>query len=116
MAKISRRLFIQCSSLGAVGAWWTRGRLAAQEPVTPAGTARSCILIKLLGGPSHVDTVDLREGAWPPPNFDVVNCGSIRLSRRLFPNLCPVAENLTVVRSFRAWGLEHGQAQYALMA
>lgn len=90
--------------------------IAQQDEFSVIGTANACIFIKLLGAPSHVDTFDLKEGPWTPRDFDVVNCGNFRLSRRLFPNLCQVADHLSLVRSIRSWGLEHNQAVYSLMA
>lgn len=114
---MDRRFFIKASSMAFVE--WLLSRdftIAQRDEFSPVGTANACIFIKLLGAPSHVDTFDVKEGAWTPPEFDVVNCGSFRLSRRLFPNLCQLANHVSLVRSIRSWGVEHNQAVYSLMA
>ena len=90
--------------------------IAQQDEFTPVNTANACILVKLLGAPSHVDTFDLKVGPWTPRDFNVTQCGNFQLSGRLFPNLCNVANHLSIARSMRAWGVEHNQAVYALMA
>ncbi|MBI3470519.1 MAG: hypothetical protein HY013_04100, partial [Candidatus Solibacter usitatus] len=60
------------------GAWAAMSALArrgqAQEssrPVSVRGTARTCVFINLLGAPSHVDTFDLKDGPWIPPDKDL---------------------------------------------
>lgn len=114
---MNRRCFVQIGSMAF--AEWLLSRnftMAQQDEFTPAGTANACILIKLLGAPSHVDMFDLKEGPWTPRDFDVTQCGNFRLSGRLLPNLCAVSNHLSIVRSMRSWGVEHNQAVYSLMA
>lgn len=114
---MDRRFFIKASSMALVEWLLSRDFIVAQQgEFTPVATANACILIKLLGAPSHVDTFDLKEGAWTPRDFDVVDCGNFRLSRKLFPNLCQLGNEISLVRSIRSWGVEHNQAVYALMA
>src|SRR5215831_5790174 len=53
------------------------------------GTAESCIFVFLNGGASHIDTFDLKEGAWTPRDFDIhtVKGGPLRLPYALYPML-----------------------------
>ena len=41
----------------------------------------------LSGGPSHIDTFDLKEGAWTPSFFEPETYGGIRWPRGLMPPL-----------------------------
>jgi hypothetical protein len=117
MRTLNRRVFMQMGGLGLAGLLLPHRELAvSQESVTPLGTANACIFIKLLGGPSHVDTFDLKVGPWTPSDFDVTAWANGQISRRLFPQLAQRSQQVAVVRSCRAWGLEHNQAHYALMA
>lgn len=114
---MNRRHFVQLGSMAFAEWLFSRGfTIARQDEFTPVSTANACILIKLLGAPSHVDTFDLKDGAWTPRDFEITQCGNFRLSGKLFPNLCGVASHLSLVRSLRSWGVEHNQAVYALMA
>ena len=42
-----------------------------KDKVKPRGTAEYCLYVFLQGGCSHVDSFDLKEGKWTPPDFDV---------------------------------------------
>ncbi|MSO23046.1 MAG: DUF1501 domain-containing protein [Acidobacteria bacterium] len=43
----------------------------AGEKAHPRGSADYCIFVFLQGGPSHIDSFDLKEGRWTPQDFDV---------------------------------------------
>src|SRR5579871_332774 len=60
----------------------------ATESVKLRGAAEFCIFLFLDGGASQIDTFDLKEGPWTPPDFGVrmVKPG-INLPCGLFPNL-----------------------------
>jgi hypothetical protein len=89
----------------------------AKEKVRPQGTAECCIFINLSGGASHVDTFDIKEGRWTPPDFDIrtVKPG-IQLPYGLFPMLSQKLQHLVFVRSMQAWENEHIRAQYYLQS
>jgi hypothetical protein len=65
---ISRRQLLQAGSIGSIGALLgIPGMVAARESIDPAGrgakTEKSCIFLLLCGGPSHLDTWDLKPDA-----------------------------------------------------
>ncbi len=71
------------------------------------GTARNCIVILMQGGPSHVDTWDLKEGPWTPAAFQPTAYGDVRWPRGLMPNLAENLGSVSIVRSMKAWALVH---------
>ena len=85
----------------------------AKENVTPRGGAEYCIFLFLNGGASQLDSFDVKEGKWTPPDFDVrtVKPG-IRLPYSLFPNLSGSLDHLVIARSVEAWESAHSRAQY----
>jgi hypothetical protein len=93
------------------------GNVWAKERVQPRATADACIFINLAGGASHVDTFDVKEGRWLPPQWDVRTIKpGIRMPYGLFPKLSDGVEDIAIVRSLRAWENEHIRAQYYLQA
>lgn len=85
----------------------------AAQAVKPRGSARFVIWVMLDGGASHLDTWDLKEGPWTPPDFDVreVQPG-VKWPMRLFPQLSKQLHRSAIVRSLEAWDSVHGRAQY----
>jgi hypothetical protein len=83
----------------------------------PRGTARFCIFVMLDGGQSHLDSWDLKEGKWTPPDFDVreVKPG-VKWPMGLYPNLAKQLDRVTLLRSMEAWDSVHGRAQYYVQA
>jgi Protein of unknown function (DUF1501) len=89
----------------------------AKEKVKPRGSAECCIFINLSGGPSHVDTFDIKEGPWTPPEFDIRTISpGIRLPYAMFPMLSQKLQDLVFIRSMQAWENEHIRAQYYLQS
>jgi uncharacterized protein (DUF1501 family) len=89
--------------------------VATKEKVKPRGTAEFCVFVFLQGGASHLDTFDVKEGRWTPPDFDVRTLKpDIRLPVGLFPKLAQRVERVAIVRSMEAWETEHGRATYYL--
>jgi hypothetical protein len=70
------------------------------------------LFIHLRGGPSHVDTIDLKVGAWTPG--DLNNAAGYRWPVALMPNLAARANMFTIIRSFSHNDAEHERAQYFL--
>lgn len=88
---------------------------AVSSGVTPRNTARSCIFIALNGAASHLDMFDPKDGSWNPPDADLRQYpGGLILSRRYFPNLSKITQDLVVVRSLTSWEAAHDRGVYYL--
>lgn len=111
---MTRRLLFRHAA-SAVGGYFLLPTLhrsdIARAAVTPKSTARNCIFILMQGGPSHVDTFDLKDGAYTPAAFDPTDFNGVRFPRGLFPKLAAQMPSITLVRSVRAWAEEHALAQ-----
>src|SRR5262245_55899173 len=85
----------------------------AQRRVAPMGTARQVVFVNIEGGMSQIDTLDAREGAWTPADFDIRRFpNGVTLPYGLLSHVAGVLEKITVVRSLGAWDAVHGRAQY----
>ncbi len=81
--------------------------------VSPRGSAEFCVFLFLGGGLSHVDSFDLKEGKWTPPDLDIRTVApGVRLPAALFPKLTQDFSRYAIVRSLEAWETEHGRATY----
>ncbi|QDU23071.1 DUF1501 domain-containing protein [Urbifossiella limnaea] len=98
----TRRDFLRTAAAGAavVGTTGLHPGLAA--PLTPAGSAKACIFINLVGGPSHLDTFDPKphaaaevRGPFAPIPTRVPG---VYLSE-LFPKLAGLADKFSLIRS-----------------
>jgi Protein of unknown function (DUF1501) len=88
-------------------------QVSAKEQVTPLGGAECCIFLFLNGGASQLDSFDIKEGKWTPPDFDVRSVKpGIRLPYSLFPRLSGQLDHLVIARSVEAWESAHSRAQY----
>jgi hypothetical protein len=114
----TRRHFLQIAGTGLVASYFApvaSARLLSD--VKAAGpslqsTARNCILIFLSGAPSHVDTWDLKEGAWTPTvDFNPTSYGDVRFPQGLMPKTAEQLGHLAIVRSGLAWAAVHQLAQ-----
>jgi len=89
---VSRRAFFRTGMAG-VSAFYLEPMLRpvnvyATEKAKLRGAAEYCIFIFLNGGASQLDTFDLKEGRWTPPDFKVTTVKpGIVLPVGLFPNL-----------------------------
>jgi Protein of unknown function (DUF1501) len=113
--KISRRsLLFGAANAAAFLSLAKRGDAAvASSGVQPRGTAKACIYITLNGAPSHVDTWDPKDGPWNPPDANIQQySGDMRLSKRLFPNMSGLTNDLLFVRSLSSWELAHDRGQF----
>jgi hypothetical protein len=88
---------------------------AAKARVKPRGSAEYCIFVFLQGGASHLDTFDVKEGRWTPPDFGIQKVTpEISLPMGLFPKLATRLPRIALVRSMETWETEHGRATYYL--
>lgn len=90
--------------------------LAAAGPaVTPRGGAECVIFLNLVGGPSQMDTFDVKEYPFTPQDLDIRSLPvGYRWPMGLLPNTSKVLEDVAVVRSMAAWETLHNLAQYGL--
>src|SRR5215813_4646236 len=89
---IDRRLFFKIAATGVAGYFVSPLQTMAQTVTTTPGatilgTARNCIFFLLAGGPSHMDTFDLRAGSWTPNDFAPTTIDGIDWPTGLLPSL-----------------------------
>jgi hypothetical protein len=110
--KISRRAMLQAGSLGAVG--WSLADLLRCEAKEPArGPARSVILLWLWGGPSHLDTFDLKPKApleYRGPYRPIATSAPGVEICELLPQLARHADKYAILRSLYTGSNDHGIA------
>src|SRR3990172_2492665 len=99
---ITRRDFIEFGTR-SVAAWalteyFGNCEVYAQQAVTPKNTAKTCIFVQMLGGPTHMETWDVKEGPWSPPGLDIRSYGSVTMSNRLYPTLSRHGNDLALLR------------------
>lgn len=122
---ISRREVLRIGGLGFTGLMWSdwlRSRAAAAVQDHPAGRlkgtfgkAKSCILIFNYGGPSHIDSFDLKpeapveiRGEFHPV---ATNVPGTTISEHL-PRLAGMAERYAIVRSVNHADNDHAVGAY----
>jgi hypothetical protein len=113
---LTRRAWLRQAALGMTGTFasgWL-GNLAAQAATDPA-RKRSCIVLWMAGGPSQVDTFDLKPGHANGGPFQEINTAApgVRISEH-FPQLAKQMRRLAVLRSMRTREGDHGRATYHL--
>lgn len=114
--QISRRDWLRIS-LGAATAppssTWLR-RLAADEAVAKQGK-RKCILLWMSGGPSQMDTFDLKPGTDNGGPFQAIETSApgVRISEHL-PQVAKWTHRMAIVRSMSTREGDHERATYLL--
>jgi Protein of unknown function (DUF1501) len=106
---LSRREWLRLSSVGVLG-----GSLSGWLESLAAATAgsrqrkRACILLWMLGGPSQMDTFDLKPGHDNGGPFQEIatSVPGLRFSEHL-PRLAKQAKHLTLVRSMSSKVNDH---------
>jgi len=114
---LNRRQFIEFGTKGiaayALADTFTNFEVLGQQAVVPRNTAKTCIFIQMIGGPTHLETWDAKPGSWTPPDLDIRNyTGGVTMSNKLFPLLSQHANSLVLLRSVEAWEASHDRAQY----
>src|SRR5262245_2648233 len=109
--RITRRGAMSVATGGLLGGWL--GRLAAHAAEQPQ--SKSCILLWMSGGPSHLDTFDLRpegsdkiRGEFRPIDTSVPG---IQISEH-FPQLARQMQHAAVLRSMSTVESDHQLATY----
>src|SRR6185436_5143298 len=114
---IDRRVFFKIAATGVTGYFVSPMEMFAQSsksgPATILGTAKNVIFVLLPGGPSHVDTADLKVGPWTPADFAPNTINGIDWPSGLLPNLgAQISTNrLSVIRSCQSAALVHNLLQ-----
>ena len=114
----SRRDFVKFSLAGALGVsysgWLPRLAQAAAE--SPAAKPKACILLWMSGGPSQMDTFDLKPGHANGGTFKETQTAvpGIKISEHL-PGVASQMKDLAIVRSLTTKEGEHGLATQLMM-
>jgi hypothetical protein len=118
-----RRVFFKVAATGVTGCMISPAELFPQGSVTPPanilGTAKYCIFILLAGGPSQIDTFDLKVGPWTPASLGPSTVNGVDWPMGLLPTLGDqLSRNrLSVIRSCQAPALVHSlQVNWAQIA
>src|SRR5438093_4605493 len=113
---LSRRDWLRLSAAGVVGGslsgWFERlAEAAAPHP----GRRRSCILLWMNGGPSQMDTWDLKPGHANGGPFKEIQTKvpGIRISEHL-PKLAQHMDRMVPIRSMFTKEADHGRASYLM--
>ncbi|HUG69148.1 MAG TPA: DUF1501 domain-containing protein [Pirellulaceae bacterium] len=112
---LSRRRFLTASSAGvALGSSWLQ-TLAAHAAANKLTPPKSCILLWMTGGPSHIDTFDLKpdapdgfRGEFQPIDTSVPG---IQISEH-FPHFSQRMQHAAVIRSMTTPESDHRLASY----
>jgi hypothetical protein len=112
--RVSRRDWLRLSAAGALGgamSGWLEA-LAAEAASQPQ-RKRSCILLWMNGGPSHLDTFDLKPGHENGGPFREIATATpgIRISEHL-PQVAKQMNHLAIIRSMTGKEADHGRASY----
>ncbi len=116
LPRLSRREWLTLSAAGALGAgvsgWLPAlARAAAADP----RRQRSCVLLWMDGGPSQMDTFDLKPGHANGGPFTEIQTKApgLRFSEHL-PKLAAFGDRMAVVRSMTTREADHGRAAQLL--
>lgn len=99
-------------SVSSLSGWFPA---LAQQAAGQIAKSRACILLWMPGGPSQLDTFDLKPGHANAGEFKPIDTSvaGIQISE-IFPNLAKQAEHLAIVRSMKTKEGDHGRASYHL--
>jgi hypothetical protein len=112
--RLSRRDWLKLSAAGVVGyslSGWLENLANAASPERK----RSCILLWMNGGPSQMDTFDLKPGhANGGPYKEIATTvPGIKISEHL-PNIARHMKDMVLLRSMRTKEADHGRATYQM--
>lgn len=114
--RLSRRDWLTLATAGVSG-FSTSGWLETLADDTAKNPARkrACILLWMNGGPSHLDTFDLKPGHANGGEFKEIETSApgLRISEH-FPKLAKQGQHLALIRSMSTKEADHGRATYAM--
>ncbi len=108
---VPRRQFVRLSLGAGIGALGARFGLGAQDTPTGRARAKSCILLWMAGGPSQVDTFDLKPGL--TPFKEIESASEARISEHL-PRVARQMKRVSLVRTVHSRDPNHATATYLL--
>jgi hypothetical protein len=113
---LSRRDWLRLAAAGVVGSsmsGWLEA-VAAQTAKDPQ-RKRSCILLWMAGGPSQMDTFDLKPGHPNGGQFKEIqtSASGLKISEHL-PKIAKFGDRMAVVRSMSTKEGEHGRATFLM--
>jgi hypothetical protein len=73
----------------------------------PRASAKGVIFIEMAGGPSHVDTFDLKVGPWTPSWMAPVRSGDVQFPSGLMPRLAEMLDRIVLVRGIEVASVVH---------
>jgi len=114
--RLSRRDWLRLSAVGAVGAsmsGWLE-TLAADTAADPQ-RKRACILLWMNGGPSQMDTFDLKPGHANGGPFRAIDTSApgLRISEHL-PTVAKYGHRMAVIRGMSTKEADHGRATFVM--
>lgn len=116
---VGRRSFV-AGGLGgllslAIPAWQARAALADATKGVESTKPKSCILLWMNGGPSHIDTFDPKPGTATGGSFKAIDTSAkgVKISEHL-PHLAEEAKHLAIIRSMTSKEGNHDRGQYLM--
>jgi hypothetical protein len=116
MPSLSRRDWLRLTTAGVVGAsmsGWLE--VLAQAAAKDPQRKRSCILLWMAGGPSQMDTFDLKPGHANGGEFKEIatNVPGMKISEHL-PKIAKFGDRMAIVRSMSTKEGDHGRATFMM--
>lgn len=116
LPQLSRRDWLRLSSVGVVSyslSGWLEAMAA--DAANDPNRKRACILLWMNGGPSQMDTFDLKPGnANGGPYQDIATSApTVRISEHL-PKIAKHMDKMAVIRSMQTKEADHGRATYLM--
>jgi len=99
----------------AIPAWQARASAADAAKGTTSRRPKSCILLWMNGGPSHLDTFDPKPGVATGGPFKAIKTSApgVQISEHL-PQLADEAKHLAIIRSMTSKEGNHDRGQYLM--
>jgi hypothetical protein len=115
-SRLSRRDWLRLCTAGVVG-WSSSGWLGAlaDEAAKSPQRKRSCILLWMNGGPSQMDTFDLKPGHANGGPYKAIDTSvpGIQISEHL-PKIAKHMDKMALIRSMSTKEGDHGRATYQM--
>lgn len=111
---LGRRVFFRHLASAVTGSFFLPGgplERVAHAAQAPKATAEFCIFVLMDGAPSHIDTFDLKAGAWTPASYNPTTYDGIAWPQGLLPKLAEQIPDFALLRSVKPWATAHGLAQ-----